>query len=271
MFSTVEDGMGRSARGCGIVSACDDEDRRTRRATCNAAADQVTPGPSTSMTKYPGRAPDLHSDDASASTELKIPMMVRDNTAPMGTASPRPSTRATRCTTGTSAYDRAVTILFWSPPGPPSPRPDPSGPHEPLRAAPAACCVGGAQRGGGRSGPAGRLLSRRASYCEVLDGEGRMARVPELAGSRGTRPKMITIKDPSSTYRGAPSISLCCSEWPPRGSPPRSGSSPPSPTSTTVYRREHMALVMGDVSGDEPVSSACTPSASPATCSAHAL
>src|SRR5205807_813551 len=127
--------------------------------------------------------------------ELKISMMVSDNTAPLGTAFTVTVDARRGVTTGMSAYDRAVTIRTMVEAD--------SGPEDltrpghifPLRAMP-----GGVLRRAGHTEAAIDLARLAACapagvICEVLDQEGGMARLPELmALAREYRLKVITIK-----------------------------------------------------------------------------
>ena len=133
---------------------------------------------------------------ASAWTSSQISMMVRDNTAPLGTAFTTTVDARRGVTTGTSAYDRAVTIRTLVDP---ATRPEDltrPGHIFPLRALP-----GGVLRRAGHT-EAAVDLARLAGcapagvICEVLDEDGGMARLPELVKlARAHGLKVITIKD----------------------------------------------------------------------------
>ena len=113
--------------------------------------------------------------------ELKIAMMVTDNTAPMGTAFTVTVDARRGVTTGTSAYDRAVTIRTLVDPADARRRPDASRATSfPLRAMP-----GGVLRRAGHTEAAVDLARLAGCHpagviCEVLDETGGMARLPEL-------------------------------------------------------------------------------------------
>ena len=128
--------------------------------------------------------------------DLKISMMVSDNTAPMGTAFTVTVDARRGVTTGTSAYDRAVTIRTLVDPLMRADDLTRPGHILPLRAMGAASC-------GGPATPRPRSISLAwpaaipaGVICEVLDEDGGMARVPQLtalATAHGL--KMITIRD----------------------------------------------------------------------------
>jgi len=110
--------------------------------------------------------------------ELKLGMMVTENTAPMGTAFTVTWTR--------DRSDHRHLRLRPSGHDPHAGRPaDARGrshrarPRVPLRPRGAASFVGPATRGGRGSGATGRL-SAAGVICEVLDETGGMARLPEL-------------------------------------------------------------------------------------------
>src|SRR5262249_51677426 len=128
--------------------------------------------------------------------ELQIGMMVRENTAAMGTAFTVSVDAKRGVSTGTSAYDRALTIRALVDP---MTRPEDlarPGHIFPLRAMP-----GGVLRRAGHTEAAidlARLAGCQPAgvICEVMDESGRMARMPELlalALEHGLR--VITIKD----------------------------------------------------------------------------
>jgi 3,4-dihydroxy 2-butanone 4-phosphate synthase/GTP cyclohydrolase II len=172
----------------------DDEDRENE-GDLVMAADRVTPEAVHFMAKY-GRGLICMPMVGERLDELQIPMMVSDNTAPMGTAFTVSVDARRGVTTGTSAYDRAVTIRTLVDP---VCRPDDltrPGHIFPLRAMP-----GGVLRRAGHTEAAVDLARLAGSspagvICEVLDDEGGMARVPELLGlARQHGLKCITIKD----------------------------------------------------------------------------
>ena len=200
--------------------------------------------------------------------ELQISMMVSDNTAPLGTAFTVSVDARRGVTTGTSAYDRAVTIRTLVDPATRAEDLTRPGHIFPLRAMP-----GGVLRRAGHT-EAAIDLARLAGFapagviCEVLDEEGGMARLPELmALGREYQLKMITIKalieyriHKEKLVRRAATTRM------PTEYGEFTASSPTRRRWTTALP---LALVMGDVTGDEPCWCACTRSASPATSSAR--
>jgi 3,4-dihydroxy 2-butanone 4-phosphate synthase/GTP cyclohydrolase II len=183
--------------------------------------------------------------------ELQIPMMVNDNTAPLGTAFTVSVDARRGVTTGISAYDRAVTIRTLVNP---LSRPDDltrPGHIFPLRAMP-----GGVLRRAGHT-EAAIDLARLAGcapagvICEVLNDEGGMARVQDLLSlAKRHGLKCITIKDlieyriqKEKLVRRAATTQL----------PTEYGEFTCIAYETTVDDRLPLALVMGDVRTDDPV------------------
>jgi 3,4-dihydroxy 2-butanone 4-phosphate synthase / GTP cyclohydrolase II len=248
VFSTVEDGIEEIRQGRMLI-VVDDEDRENE-GDLLMAADKATPEAVNFMTKY-GRGLICIPMTGERLDELQIPMMVTANTAPMGTAFTQTVDARHGVTTGTSAYDRAVTIRVLVAPGTkPSDLTRP-GHMNPLRAAP-----GGVLRRAGHTEAAVDLARLAGCYpagiiCEVLDDEGRMARVPELTVvARQHGLKMITIKDLIEYRRHKEKLVQRVATT---RLPTEFGEFTAIAYETTVYRREHIALVMGDVGGEEPV------------------
>ena len=247
-FATVEEAI-EEIRAGRILLAVDDEDRENE-GDLVMAADRVTPEAVNFMARH-GRGLICVPLTAERLDELKISMMVQDNTAPMGTAFTVTVDARRGVTTGTSAYDRAVTVrtLVDARMGPEDlTRP---GHILPLRAMP-----GGVLRRAGHT-EAAVDLARLAGctpagvICEVLDDDGGMARVPqlvELARAHGL--KMITIKDlieyrirKEKLVRRIATTKL----------PTELGEFTAIAYDTTVDSRVPLALVMGQVAGEAPV------------------
>jgi 3,4-dihydroxy 2-butanone 4-phosphate synthase / GTP cyclohydrolase II len=128
--------------------------------------------------------------------QLNLPLMVRDNRSPMGTAFTLSIEAATGVTTGISAQDRARTIQVAAAPGA---RPDEvvqPGHVFPLMAQPGGVLVraGHTEAGCDLASLAG--LTPAAVICEILKDDGTMARLPDLmAFCREHRLKIGSIAD----------------------------------------------------------------------------
>jgi len=257
-FVTIEEGV-EEIRAGRILVVVDDEDRENE-GDLVMAADKVTPETVNFMAKH-GRGLICMPMMADRLEELQISMMVSENTAPQGTAFTVSVDARRGVTTGTSAYDRAVTIRTLVEPA--------TGPEDltrpghifPLRAMP-----GGVLRRAGHTEAAidlARLAgcSPAGVICEVLDEDGGMARVPELiALARAHGLKAITIKNlieyriqKEKLVRRAATTRL----------PTDYGEFTVIAYDTTVDERVPLALVLGEVAGEAPtlvrVHSECLP------------
>ncbi|MEK8035254.1 MAG: bifunctional 3,4-dihydroxy-2-butanone-4-phosphate synthase/GTP cyclohydrolase II [candidate division NC10 bacterium] len=247
-FSSIEEAIDEIRAGR-ILIVVDDEDRENE-GDLLMAADTTTPEAVNFMAKH-GRGLICVPMLGDRLDELGISMMVRDNTAPLGTAFTTTVDARRGVTTGTSAYDRAITIRTLVDP---ATRPDDltkPGHIFPLRA-----LEGGVLRRAGHT-EAAVDLARMAGcapagvICEVLDEDGGMARVPDLMKlARAHGLKCITIKDlieyrmqKEKLVRRAATTRL----------PTEYGEFEVIAYETTVDDRVPLAMVMGDVGGDAPV------------------
>ncbi|MBI2199874.1 MAG: bifunctional 3,4-dihydroxy-2-butanone-4-phosphate synthase/GTP cyclohydrolase II [Candidatus Rokubacteria bacterium] len=247
-FSSIDEAIDEIRAGR-ILIVVDDEDRENE-GDLLMAADTATPEAVNFMAKH-GRGLICVPMLGDRLDDLGISMMVRDNTAPLGTAFTTTVDARRGVTTGTSAYDRAITIRTLVDP---ATRPDDltkPGHIFPLRA-----LEGGVLRRAGHT-EAAVDLARMAGcapagvICEVLDEDGGMARVPglmKLARAHGL--KCITIKDlieyrmqKEKLVRRAATTRL----------PTEYGQFEVIAYETTVDDRVPLAMVMGDVGGDAPV------------------
>jgi 3,4-dihydroxy 2-butanone 4-phosphate synthase/GTP cyclohydrolase II len=232
-----------------ILIVVDDEDRENEGDFVMAAA-KATPEAVNFMAKH-GRGLVCVPMVGSRLDELQISMMVLDNTAPMGTAFTVTVDARQGVTTGTSAYDRAVTIKRLVDP---ATRPEDltrPGHILPLRAMP-----GGVLRRAGHTEAAVDLarlagLTPAGVICEVMAEDGSMARVPELlAIARAHNLKVITIKDlieyrilKEKLVRRVATTQL----------PTELGEFTAIAYETTVDDRVPLALVVGNVADGKPV------------------
>jgi len=244
----VDDIVAAFARG-EIVVVTDDDDRENE-GDLLMAAEKATPEAVNFMAKY-GRGLICMPMLGERLDELQISMMVSDNTAPLGTAFTVSVDARRGVTTGTSAYDRAVTVRTLVDPATRAEDLTRPGHIFPLRAMP-----GGVLRRAGHT-EAAVDLARLAGFapagviCEVLDEEGGMARLPELiALGREHRLKSITIKA-LIEYR------IHMEKLVKRAAitrmPTEHGDYQVIAYETTVDDRLPLALVLGDVKTDEPV------------------
>ncbi len=247
-FASIEEAI-EEIRAGRILVVVDDEDRENE-GDLLMAADKVTPEAVNFMAKH-GRGLICMPMMGDRLDQLQISMMVSDNTAPLGTAFTVSVDARRGVTTGTSAFDRAVTVRTLVDP---AARPDDltrPGHIFPLRAMP-----GGVLRRAGHTEAAVDLARLAGSapaglICEVLDEDGGMARMPDLlALTRAHGLKCITIKDlieyriqKEKLVHRAATTKL----------PTDFGEFTLIAYETTVDDQLPLALVFGDVAGESPV------------------
>ena len=247
-FVRVEEGLEEIRKGR-ILLVVDDEDRENE-GDLLMAADKATPEAVNFMATH-GRGLICVPMTGERLDELKLGMMVTENTAPLGTAFTVTVDARRGVTTGTSAYDRAVTIRTLVDPQMRAEDLTVPGHVFPLRAK-----DGGVLRRAGHTEAAVDLARLAGCYpagviCEVLDENGGMARLPQLRELAGRWDlKMITIKDliEYRTHREKLVRRIASTRM-----PTDFGEFTAIAYEATVYDRVHLALVMGDVAGEEPV------------------
>lgn len=193
MISTIEEALEDIRQGK-MVILVDDEDRENE-GDLTMAAEKVTPEAINFMAKY-GRGLICLSLTEERINELKLPMMVSDNTSRFQTAFTVSIDARKGVTTGISAADRATTILTAVD--------DKTKPEDlvspghvfPLRARPGGVLVRTGQTEG--SVDLARLAGLKPAgvICEIMNEDGTMARMPDLirfAERHGL--KIITIAD----------------------------------------------------------------------------
>ena len=245
-FVTIDEALEEIRQGR-ILLVVDDEDRENE-GDFVMAADKVTPEAVNFMARY-GRGLICVPMLGDRLDELQIPMMVSENTAATAFTVTVDARRGV--TTGTSAYDRAVTIRTLVNG---ATRPEDltrPGHVNPLRAK-----AGGVLRRAGHTEAAVDLARLAGCYpagviCEVLDEQGAMARVPDLTETaRRHGLKMTTIKGlieyrirkEKLVYRVA--VSKLPTDF---------GDFTAIAYETTVESFTPLALVLGDVAGETPV------------------
>ncbi|MFQ6111164.1 MAG: GTP cyclohydrolase II, partial [Nitrospinota bacterium] len=183
--------------------------------------------------------------------ELRLPMMVEDNTAPFQTAFTVSIDAKHGITTGISAYDRAKTVSVAI-----NPETNPDDLARPGHIFPLKAKKGGVLvRAGQTEGSVdlARLagLYPAAVICEIMNEDGTMARVPDLVKFSAEHDiKVVTVKDlikyrmqKESFVRRAVDVNL----------PTRFGDFKAIGYKNTLRDEHHVALIKGDVSGKENV------------------
>ncbi len=193
MFSTIEKAISDIKKGH-LVIVVDDENRENE-GDFIAAAEKITPKLINFMAKH-GRGLICVPLTGERLRELKIPIMVRDNTALHGTPFTVSVDLKKGTTTGSSAFDRALTTKALI-----DKRFKSSDFAQPGHVFPLMAVDGGVLRRAGHT-EATTDLARLAGFypagvlCEIMDDDGRMARLPTLKKlAKRFNLKLITIKD----------------------------------------------------------------------------
>jgi 3,4-dihydroxy 2-butanone 4-phosphate synthase/GTP cyclohydrolase II len=250
MPSTIPEAL-EDIRAGKMVVVVDDEDRENE-GDLTIAAEKVTPEAINFMARY-GRGLVCLPMTGERLDELRIPLMVRDeqNSARFGTAFCVPIEARTGVTTGISAADRARTVLAAIDP---ATRPEDlarPGHMFPLRAQNGGVLVRAGQT------EAAVDLARLAGFypagviCEVMNEDGTMARVPQLEWfCREHAIRMITIRDliryRMETERFVRKIAEA-------NLPTSYGGFRVHAFESLIDGKHHVALVMGEVRGGDPV------------------
>ncbi len=175
-LSTISDAIEEIRQGKFVI-VVDDEDRENE-GDLVIAAEKVTPQAVNFMIRE-ARGLVCVPLTGKRLDELQLPQMVRENTAPLGTAF-TVSVEAKNVTTGISAFDRAATILALV-----NPKTKPDDLLMPGHTFPLRARDGGVLRRAGQT-EASVDLARLAGLqpagviCEIVGEDGSMARMPEL-------------------------------------------------------------------------------------------
>lgn len=162
----------------GMVILVDDEGRENE-GDLSMAADKVTPEAINFMAKH-ARGLICLSLTEERLDELQIPMMVQDNTTPLGTAFTVSIEARTGVTTGISAADRARTIqVTVDPDATPTDLVRP-GHVFPLKAKAGGVLVRTGQTEGSLDLARLAGLAPAGVICEIMNDDGTMARMPDL-------------------------------------------------------------------------------------------
>ncbi len=232
-----------------MVIVVDDEDRENE-GDLTLAAEKVTPAAINFMAAH-GRGLICLPIVGERLDQLQIPAMVSENTSPFETAFAVSVEAKHKVSTGISAHDRAATVKAVLDP---NTRPDDlarPGHMFPLRAR-----EGGVLTRAGQTEAAVDLARLAGLYpagviCEIMNPDGSMARVPELARfARRHGLRMITIKDLIDfRMRREKFISRVASTV----LPTRHGTFRALLYHSQVDNKHHLALVQGEINIAEPV------------------
>ena len=247
--ATVDEAIEELRAGRSIIIT-DDEDRENEGDVV-IAAQFCTPEVITFFARYAKGLICAPLTEARADA-LDLPPMTTHNTAPLGTAFTVSVEAASGVTTGISAADRATTVQRLA--DPKSTASDFTRPGHifPLRARDGGVLVRAGQTEA--SVDLCRLagLEPVAVICEVMKDDGTMARMPDLEKfARKHTLKIITVAD-LIAYRMAHERLVERVEDE-AALPTTYGEFRAIGYRTLIDKREHVALVMGDVTTDEPV------------------
>lgn len=247
MFDTIEEAINELLQG-NVVIVCDDEDRENE-GDFVALASKTTAETINFMIKH-GRGLVCAPISEEIARTLNLVPMVNRNTDPHGTAFTVSIDHKTS-TTGISAFERATTVHELI-----NPNSKASDFKRPGHIFPLIAKEGGVLLRAGHTEAAvdlARLCGEAPAgvICEIIKEDGTMARVPDLRLIADEfNIKMITIKD-LIKYRNhkeqlvTREIEITL--------PTEFGEFKAYGYSNIVDSKEHVALVKGDVSGDDPV------------------
>ncbi len=248
VFATVEEAAEEFRRGRFVIIV--DDEARENEGDLAIAAEKVSPEAINFMATH-ARGLICVSLTEERCDQLDLPLMVQENTSPHGTAFCVSVEARGRVTTGISAADRAATVQALI-----DPKTKPEdlirpGHMFPLRAKP-----GGVLKRAGHTEASVDLariagLYPAAVICEIMDEDGTMARLPRLASFATEHGlKILTVRDLIAyRLRSERLVELVASPQ----LPTRFGDFRVYAFRSMVTNEEHLALVMGEVSPEEPV------------------
>jgi 3,4-dihydroxy 2-butanone 4-phosphate synthase/GTP cyclohydrolase II len=248
MLATIPEAIEDIREGKFLIIV-DDEDRENE-GDLVIAAEKITPEAVNFMAKH-GRGLICLPVIGQRLDELRIPIMVRENTSKHGTAFTVSIEAKHKVTTGISAHDRAVTIKAVLDP---ATKPEDlvcPGHTFPLRAR-----EGGVLVRAGHTEAAVDLARLAGLYpagvvCEIMSEDGTMARLPELE-TMGEKfgIKIVSVADLIAYRRHHEKLVRRMAE---ASLPTRYGEFVAFAYRSITDPDEHVALVKGDISGEEPV------------------
>jgi 3,4-dihydroxy 2-butanone 4-phosphate synthase / GTP cyclohydrolase II len=247
-FATIDQAV-QALRAGQFVVVVDDEDRENE-GDLVLAAERVTPQAINFMARE-GRGLICLALTEERCDALDLPPMVTENTSNFGTAFTVSIEARGRTTTGISAADRAATVLTAI-----DPATRPSDLNRPGHMFPLRAQTGGVLKRAGQTEASVDLariagLSPSAVLCEVMNEDGTMARVPDLATfCERHELKMLTVADLiRHRMRHERLVQRIASPH----LPTRFGDFRLFAYRSEVTQEEHLALVLGEISEEEPV------------------
>ena len=248
MLSSISEAIEDIKAGKFIVIV--DDESRENEGDLAMAAEKVTPEAINFMAKH-GRGLICFPVTGERLDELGIPLMVTNNTSRYSTAFTVSIEAKDKVTTGISAFDRAQTIRTVL-----DRNTKPSDIAQPGHIFPIRAKEGGVLVRAGHSEAIVDLARLAGLYpagviCEVMDEDGTMARVPQLEAMAAKFDlKIITIVDLIAYRLRHEKLVQRVTE---AKLPTKYGEFVAVAYRSTVDAAEHIALVKGDLSTDEPV------------------
>ena len=227
-----------------------DDESRENEGDLAMAAEKVTPEAINFMAKH-GRGLICFPITGQRLDELGIPLMVTNNTSRYSTAFTVSIEAKNKVTTGISAFDRAQTIKTVL-----DPNTKPSDLAQPGHIFPIRAREGGVLVRAGHSEAIVDLARLAGLYpagviCEIMDEDGTMARLPQLEAMASKFDlKIITTADLIAYRLRHEKLVQRVAE---ARLPTKWGEFTAMAYKSAVDAAEHIALVKGDISSDEPV------------------
>jgi 3,4-dihydroxy 2-butanone 4-phosphate synthase/GTP cyclohydrolase II len=248
MLSSISEAI-EDIKGGRFIIIVDDESRENE-GDLAIAAEKVTPEAINFMAKH-ARGLICLPITGQRLDELGIPLMVTNNTSRYSTAFTVSIEAKDKVTTGISAFDRAQTIKTML-----DPNTKPGDLVQPGHIFPIRAKEGGVLVRAGHSEAVTDLARLAGLYpagaiCEVMDEDGAMARLPQLEAMASRFDlKIITIVDLIAYRLGHEKLVERVAE---ARLPTPYGEFMAVAYKSAVDAAEHVALVKGDISTDEPV------------------
>ncbi len=247
-FASIEQAVEELRRGQFVV-VVDDEDRENE-GDLALAAEKVSPEAINFMARE-GRGLICLALTEERCAELSLPLMVEENTSNFGTAFTVSIEARGRVTTGISAADRAATVLAAI-----DPATRPSDLARPGHMFPLRARAGGVLKRAGQTEASVDLariagLHPAAVICEIMNEDGSMARVPDLARfCEKNGLLMVTVAD---LIRHRMKTERLVQRIAAPHLPTRYGDFRLFAYRSDVTHEEHIALVLGEIREEEPV------------------
>ena len=246
--ATVEEAIA-DVRAGKMVIICDDEDRENE-GDLSMAASLITAEDINFMATH-GRGLICVPMLGQRLEQLRLPMMTQDNTARLGTAFTVSVDVLRGATTGISAFDRAATIRALL-----DPATVPEDLGRPGHIFPLRYMEGGVLKRAGQTEASVDLARLAGLYpaaviCEVMDDDGSMARMPALEKfSQKHNVKIVTVADIITYRREHEKLIERVAQ---ARVPTEHGEFMAVSYRSLVDPNEHIALVKGEVTPDNPV------------------